>query len=128
RALAGSERGHPYPWSDLSPGLPALVCEGEFDALLAWQEVGIVVNALTAGGATQNARPSTIKALSACPDWLLMFDHDMNHAGDKAAVNFSARAPHKCRRLWLPVPANDLTDHYKRGGNISAWLKSEFGR
>jgi len=127
-AFAGSERGHGYPWPECSaPGVPALVCEGEFDALLGWQKVGHVVNVVTFGGAGQNVMHDDARAfLAACPDWLLMVDHD--DEGDKAARTIIRRAPHRCRRLYPHSGVKDLTDLHKSGVSILDWLRSEWDR
>jgi DNA primase len=127
-AVRGSERGHAYPHNHAIAGLPALVCEGEFDALLGWQELGAAVNVLTVGGVSQNPQPDAMELLHASPAWLLAFDHDENQAGDNAARKFSGLAPHKCRRLWLPGTANDLTEFRQGGGSLLEWLASEFAR
>lgn len=128
QALAGSTRGYAYPWPDgLAPGVPALVCEGEFDALIGWQEAGWVVNVLTAGGAGQRDwKTETGALLAAAPDWLLCFDSDP--AGDRAAREFAALAPRKARRLVLPDGAKDLTELCVSGGPVLSWLAGEFTR
>jgi DNA primase len=128
RALAGSERGHGYPWPEASmPGEPAIVTEGELDSLTAWQEFGWVANVTTFGGAGQGHGHQDARAfLAACPDWLLLFDQD--EAGDKAAAEFTRHAPHRCRRLRLPGGTNDLNDLHRSGTRVLDWLRSEWSR
>ncbi|WP_406699183.1 CHC2 zinc finger domain-containing protein [Singulisphaera sp. Ch08] len=128
QALKGSERGHCYPFSDMVRGLPALVTEGELDALLAWQEAAAFVNVLTIGGVSQRPQQDAMNALAECPIHLLAFDHDVNHAGDLAAQKFSELSAGRARRLWLPSPANDLTDFHRALGKIPDWLASESAR
>lgn len=127
-ALAGSERGHGYPFGECSAvGEPALICEGEFDALIAWQEAGWVANAVTFGGAGQASfRPDAKRFLICCPDWALLFDSD--EAGNAAARRFESRAGHRCRRLRLPEGFNDLTDLHRDRGDVLAWLRDEWSR
>lgn len=127
-ALVGSERGHGYPWPECSaPGEPTVLCEGEFDSLLAWQEFGWLANTVTFGGAGQNRETDDARAfLSASPDWLLLFDHD--DAGDSAARSMARRSSHRCRRLLLPEGVKDLTDLHKSGGPVLGWLRSEWER
>lgn len=132
QAVAGSERGHGYPWPETgagSAGAPALVCEGEFDALVAWQEVGWLVNVATFGGAGQGhgaLRPDARAFLAACSDWLLLFDHD--DAGDRAARAWADAHPRRCLRLYLPPGHNDLNDLHRSGASVSGWLRSEWER
>ena len=128
RALRGSERGHLYPWPDILPSqgvLPALVVEGEFDALLGHQEAGHVLHVGTVGSATQPPRPSALAALARCPWWLLAFDHDA--AGVEAARAWRERGPHKARRVLLPS-GKDLSDYHAAGGDVAGWIGSELTR
>jgi hypothetical protein len=125
QALAGSERGHSYPFAHSVAGIPALIPEGEPDALLAWQEVGHLVNVLTVGGASSTPRPDALTVLDACPAWCLAPDHD--RAGNKAAKRFAELARYKCRRLVLPR-GKDLTEYHQSGGDLAAWLAGEWTR
>jgi DNA primase len=126
-ALSGSERGHGYPWPEASAiGEPALLCEGEFDALIAWQELGWVANIVTFGGAGQRRETDDARAfLAVCPDWLLMFDQD--DAGDTAARAMIRKQPHRCRRLILPEGVKDLNELH-RSGSVLGWLSDEYAR
>jgi DNA primase len=127
-ALAGSVRGHAYPWPDfVHPGIPALVCEGEFDALIAWQETAHLVNVLTVGGASQTPQPEALKSLAKCPAWFLAFDHDPNGTGDQGAAKFASIAPAKCRRLVLPH-GKDVGEFYQAGGDVRGWVETEAAR
>jgi DNA primase len=128
RALRGSERGHLYPWADVLPSEgfpPALLVEGELDALVGWQEAGWLALAGTVGGATQTPRPSALSVLARCPWWLMSFDHD--EAGVEAAKTWRGRAPHKARRVLLPH-GKDLSDFHAAGGDIAGWLSGELAR
>jgi CHC2 zinc finger/Toprim-like len=128
RALKGSERGHLYPLADVLPAqgaLPALVLEGELDALVAFQEAGWLALVGTVGGATQTPRPSALAMLARCPWWLLGFDHDP--AGVEAARSWRDRAPHKARRVLLPH-GKDLSDFHAAGGDVAGWLAGELAR
>lgn len=128
RALRGSERGHLFPWPEVlsSQGiLPALVVEGEFDALLGCQEAGHVLHVGTVGGANQPPRPSALAALALCPWLLISTDHDA--AGVEAARAWRDRAPHKARRVLLPH-GKDLSDFHAAGGDVAGWLAGELAR
>jgi DNA primase len=128
QTLGGSERGHGYPWGESTmPGEPAIVAEGEFDALVAWQETGWVANVVTFGGAGQASLRDDARAfLATCPDRLLLFDLDP--AGDDAAGKFYRKDPDRCRRLYLPDGCNDLTDLHRSGASVLGWLRGEWAR
>lgn len=128
RTFAGSERGHAYPHPELRPGVDALVAEGELDAILAFQELGHMVNVITAGGASSGPKPSALAALEACPRWLLALDAD--DAGDLAAEGWRRRGGDRCRSLLLPLPAegNDIGDVVEAGTDLPSWLASEYRR
>ena len=127
-ALAGSTRGYAYPWAELldsQVGPPALICEGEFDSLLAHQECGHLVHIVSVGGASQTPHRSALEALSVCPAWLLSLDYDA--AGSAAAVKWDKLAPAKCRRILLPV-GKDLGEFFQAGGDLRAWVGDELRR
>ena len=127
-ALQGSERGHGYPWPDATAqGMSVLVTEGEFDALIAWQEVGHLVNVVTFGGVGQAISAEARQYLDALPRWLLAFDNDRNHAGSKAALKLRDLNPNKARIGFLKG-ANDLNGLHRSGESIGDWLRSEFAR
>ena len=128
KALRGSERGRFYPWPDLLPTqpiLPALIVEGEIDALLAVQEAGWLVHAGTVGGANQGPHDSALAVLAVCPSWLIATDRD--EAGVEAAWSWRERGPHKARRVLIPI-GDDLGEYVQAGGDVVAWLTSEVTR
>jgi DNA primase len=127
-AFAGSARGVLYPWPDVlaTQGVrPAVLVEGEIDALIGEQEAGHVVLVGTVGGARQAPHRSALLALVRCPAWLLGFDHD--DAGVEAAREWHARAPHKARRVMLPH-GKDLGKFVEHGGDVRGWLAGELAR
>jgi hypothetical protein len=131
RLLGVDPSGSPRPCTAVteprpSPNLPAEPKRRPWHDL-AWQEVGWIVNVLTMGGASQTPAPDAKALLSACPVLALLFDHDPNMAGDRAAWKFAAAVPTRSCRLRLPG-ANDLNAFYREGGNVVAWLKTEFDR
>lgn len=103
-------------------GQPLLLCEGEFDAMLAWQELGDVVDVCTLGGAQKTSRGLPTR-------WLLRFlpykvicvayDVDANQAGDKGAAKFLKQSR---RAVRVRVPrGGDLTGFWQQGGDLQAW-------
>lgn len=127
-AFTKSVRGHAYPEGDVLPSQaarPALIVEGEWDALLAWQEAGDLVNVVTVGGSEQAPQPEALASLDRCPYWLCATDHDA--AGDRAAARFAALSPMKARRLYLPR-GKDLGEYHACGGDVRSWVRSEIDR
>lgn len=128
RAFAGSSRGLGYPWPEFLPSQtsrPALIVEGEFDALIAEQELGDRVNVVTFGGSSQTPEPWTLATVRRCPQWLIATDHDQ--AGNDAARRIHALNPLGSRRLYLPT-GTDLTDYVRAGGDLRSWLAKELKR
>jgi hypothetical protein len=128
RAVAGSERGHLYPWPEILPtqgALAGLIIEGELDAIMGEQEAGWLVRVGTVGAASTHPHRSALAALARCPWWLIATDHDA--AGIDAARAWRERAPHKSRRVLLPH-GKDLTEFVQAGGDVRAWLADEVRR
>ncbi len=102
-----------------------MLCEGEFDALVGWQEAGWVVNVLTVGGAQQAPSREALTVLDSCPTWLLAFDQD--ETGNLAARAWWQRNPDKAMRVMLPH-GKDLNAFHRNGGSVMEWLAGEFDR
>ena len=128
-ALRGSSRGYLYPYVDILPTqgeLPMLLTEGEFDALIGWQELGPACHVGTVGSASiRNFRRPTLAAIARCPWLLLATDHD--DAGVKAARAWREKFPHKARRVMLPF-GGDLNEFFAGGGDPLTWLHEECRR
>ncbi|HUX23651.1 MAG TPA: CHC2 zinc finger domain-containing protein [Burkholderiales bacterium] len=109
----------------------AVVCEGEFDALLCSQEVGDLVGVITFGSAGTHD-------LDAWLPWLvhlrrLLIATDADDAGDKAAAWWLASTK-RARRLLPPGPdlvgaggAKDITDAHLAGADLRAWVSEAMG-
>jgi DNA primase len=124
-AVLGSTRGFGYPWGELleTQGTPpAMLVEGEFDSIIVNQQIGHLVYAVTAGGATQTPHPSVMKALENCSRWLICADDD--ESGDKFARTWIKRGGKRAIRILLPH-GKDVTDFHVSGGDLNAWLRSE---
>lgn len=122
-AFAGSHRGYPYPHADLVPGLPLLLAEGEWDAMIAWQELGWIANIATIGGTKGEPRIATLDSFAACPHWLLALHNDP--AGNESAKQWAKRSQGKSFRLMLP-PNVDLNDMHLGGMDLRDWLRKEY--
>ncbi len=101
-----------FPWAP-----EAFRVEGEFDQMLLWQECRDFTNVFTLGSATDKLDPAT---------WgvdLLEFETildagDTDTAGNKASADLFALTS-RVRRCDLP--AHDITDFWKAGGDLKSW-------
>jgi len=99
-------------------GLPLLLlAEGEFDALLAWQAVHDLCDVASPGGASRRLTPSDRALLTRA--WVILAVYDADPAGAAGAARLGALS-----RRFRPVqpPAHDLTDYWRQGGDLRAWL------
>lgn len=100
----------------------AIVCEGEFDALLLHQEAGDLVGVCGLGSAGNKT-----KALDAGLPYLLhvkrlLVATDNDAEGEQAAAAILERTQ-RARRLHIPQ-GNDVTDYWKEGGDLRAWVSA----
>jgi hypothetical protein len=117
RLYEGSERGVLYPAVRLDYRKPVLLCEGELDTLLARQEVGDLVQAVTLGSASGSPSPSTLTHLSLTR--VLYVATDADEAGDGAYQRLSKLLRH-ARRV-RPPEGQDLTDVHRDVG-LRNWI------
>jgi hypothetical protein len=107
----------------------AVLCEGEFDALLLWQEAGSLAGIATMGSATGRLD------ISAWAEYLLplsrlLIAYDLDGAGNDGAAKL-AGLTHRARLVNVPQLREgdkDLTDYHKAGGNLREWLAAEVAR
>jgi DNA primase len=119
----GSRRGHLYPWPEIlqtQGELPMLLVEGEFDALLATQEIGHLLHVATAGSASVRSLPLASRSALAMTTWILLaMDHDQ--AGVDAVWEWREKFPHKSRRVLLPC-GKDFGEFTAEGGDARGWI------
>lgn len=93
-----------------------VICEGELDAVLLWQEAGDLVDVVAIGSKGAKVPLSFLTCLVGAPHWLVALDNDAEvEANDWG--EFSARV-HRAR----PHQGNDLTDFHQAGGDLRAWV------
>lgn len=99
-------------------GRPLLLCEGERDTLLAWQELGDLVDVATLGSASGRHPGRWLLWLLPYKRVLAAFDTDA--AGQEGAAWWAGLS-----RRVLPVRlphSKDLTEFHQAGGDLRAWL------
>lgn len=121
--------GHPvlYGTDTLVDRRIAVLCEGEFDCMLLWQEVAHKlphVGMVTVGGADTGLSSGAIPYL--LPIARIMVAYDMDAAGEKGAekmLDVSARM----KRIKVPL-GKDITDFHHQGGRLRDWVESNIAR
>lgn len=93
-----------------------VICEGELDAVLLWQEAGDLVDVVAIGTKGAKVALPVLTYLVGASHWLVALDNDAEReAGDWG--RFSARV-HRVR----PPKGNDLTDFHQAGGDLRGWV------
>ncbi len=117
RAVTGSRRGGLYPGRKaIKAGRPAIVVEGEFDALLLGQELDGLVSVVTTGSASSNIEDRG--AFLPAPQRFAAQDADQ--AGDAAAEQLM-RTLRRFRRVRPPGAFKDWSEAYAGGVNLRRW-------
>jgi DNA primase len=107
----------------------ALFVEGEFDAMVAWQELRDVISVCTLGSATNQPDLATWGA-SMAPLRLVLAAYDADEAGQRGARSLQALSE-RVRLVGLPAgdpdkgPVKDINDFVLQGGDLWPWLKGE---
>ncbi len=101
----------------------ALMVEGEFDCLLARQMVSEIADVVTIGGARMKLDVRGAAALLSASIILSTLDED--ETGDKGRAYLASVTD---RVQALRVPDHDLTDYWKHGGPLGAWLADQIMR
>jgi DNA primase len=118
QAMSGSTKGQLYNLNSLAAAHTAVIVEGEFDALLLGQFLPAGWSALATGGATVNAAAAALDLLNVSTVHLC-FDNDA--AGDAARAAWQDIRP-SALELRVPDGFGDVTDYWRGGGDVAAWV------
>ncbi len=121
-SLRGGKRGL-YGIDDLTDKPIAVLTEGEFDRLLAWQAAGDLADFCTIGGARMLL--DVRGAASLLGKIKIIATYDADTAGD-AGRNYLHQITARIENVT--PPAHDLTDYWRDGGNLRAWLAEHIAR
>ena len=114
----GSQRGGVYPGTRVvKSGMPLVIVEGEFDALLLGQELTGLASVVTLGSAGDRADRRVLSSLLAGGRWFAANDADA--AGDNSAEPWLAYD--RCRRVRPPGQFKDWTEAAAAGVNLRRW-------
>jgi DNA primase len=119
--ITGGSAAGLYKAEDLATAEIALFCEGEFDALLADQEVGSLAAAVTLGSAVNALSARWFGELIHCR--LMLVSYDRDEAGERATQRLLNLSP-RFHRITLPH-GKDITEFFLRDGNIYQWVESQ---
>lgn len=120
---AGSRAAAIFNADDLISARTALFCEGEFDAMIAWQELGDYGLAVCSFGSGATSRPD----LATWGVYLLGLDlilvtYDADAAG-QAGTKIIAELSERVRLAPLPPGAwKDINEFHLATGQLAAWI------
>jgi hypothetical protein len=106
------------------PGEPAILAEGEFDAMLLWQAVGDLIGIAALGSCNRGLSAKALRYLLGCPRLLVAYDVDTE--GEKGAERLRQLSP-RMHRMRPPV-AKDVTAFWQAGGRVRDWVRFELAR
>ena len=117
-SVKGSKTNALFNASDVNAAAPCVICEGEFNTMIAWQELQDVAAFVSPGAAKNRLDLATWGAYLAEPERLIAcFDNDA--AGQSGA----AWLADELGAYLAPVPQGDLNEFYLSGGNLWVdWL------
>jgi DNA primase len=122
--IPGGSSGGLYRGEALESAQAVLFTEGEFDALVAHQEAGSLVTAVSLGSASATLQDRWLLDLVTVP--LILAAYDMDKAGTKGAARLQALSQ---RVHIVPVPqGKDITEYHLKGGDVYGWLDDELNR
>lgn len=111
-ALFGLEQSY------VSPAL--LLVEGEWDVMLTWQWCQDLCDVSTLGGAQSHLDMLDLLTLARYPAVIVLYDDD--NAGNRGREYIAKIRGFTQRVRVVDPPAHDLTDFWKGGGNLRAWV------
>ena len=114
-----------YGADDLAGHTDAVLCEGEFDALLLRQEVAGLCGVATWGSATAKPSAAAVAALGRVRRLWTAYDADKaGRDGAEGLGELSARI----RPLpWPDAAVKDATDLWLAGHDLAAWAVASIG-
>jgi len=97
-----------------------LLTEGEWDAMLAWEYAPDLCDAATLGGAGAKLDLLDLSLLTRYAAVVAVYDDDA--AGECGRAYLSGLQQRIPRLTVVSPPAHDLTDFWRSGGDLRAWL------
>lgn len=107
-----------YGANALAPDWPAVLVEGELDALTIFQHAGGLASPVATGGTGGAQRAKWLAELATCGRVLVAFDSD--NAGEEKA-DYWLKILSNARR-WRPFYGKDANELATAGGDLRAWV------
>lgn len=104
----------------------ALFCEGEFDAMIAHQELNDVLPCVTMGSATNRPDLATWGRYL-LPLRYILAAYDTDQAGKNGAQAMAALSK-RVKPVDLPAGTKDINEFYQAGGDLWQWLADHLAR
>jgi hypothetical protein len=99
----------------------ALFCEGEFNCMIAHQEISEIIPTVTLGSATNHPDLATWGA-HLFNLRLILNSYDQDQAGKKGAEALENLVGDRSKLLRLPEGVKDINDFHLLGGNLLDWI------
>ena len=112
-----------YNADALAPSKPAILVEGEFDALILAQVAGDLAAPVATGSIDGSRRPRWLAALALCPAVLVAYDAD--DPGEKAAAYWVGVLSNS--RRWRPL-WQDANAMHQGGADLRGWVLAGLGQ
>lgn len=125
KAVKGSRQSL-FGVGELSGKTDCIVVEGEFDAILLWQEVRETADVLSLGSAVGRLDDRWLSSLLPIKRFWIATDSD--EAGEEAARYWLALTGARGKRIVPPAGAKDVTEAWQAGADLKAWLQEHLGR
>lgn len=126
RGVKGNRTAAIFGADDLAGESMALFCEGEFDVMAAWQDLGGALPVATMGAAGNHLDLATWGAYLVGLETILSL-YDPDPAG-RAGAEYMAGLSNRVKAVHLPEGVKDINDFCTGGGDLQAWLNSELDR
>jgi DNA primase len=113
-------------YGKLTGNSDCVIVEGEFDAMLLWQELsdnyrgGLSADVLTLGSASGRLADRWLPCLVKTKRFWIATDND--EAGHKAAAYWLDLVGKRGRRILPPGDAKDVGEAWKAGNDLAAWM------
>jgi DNA primase len=124
RGVKGNKTAAFFNADELRGYEAALVVEGEFDCMIAYQEIRDIIPAITLGSATNRPDMATWGAYL-LPIKILLSSYDADKAGEVGAQALAEIIGDRLKLVGLQEGVKDINDFYLAGADLGKWILGE---